>query len=43
MRASRFTEAFTLKQGEAGTPVVESCRKAAISQVTYSDWRMEDQ
>lgn len=43
MRASRFTEAFTLKKGEEGTPVVESCRKAVISQATYSNWRMEDQ
>ena len=35
MKASRFTEAqkaFVLKQGEAGTPVAEICRKAGISQ-----------
>jgi len=31
------------KKGEEGTPVVESCRKAVISQATYSNWRMEDQ
>ena len=43
MKASKFTEAFTLKQSEEGTPVAESCRKAVISQVTYSKWRMEDQ
>lgn len=38
MKALRFTEAqkaFVLKQGEAGTPVAEVCRKAGISQATY--------
>jgi putative transposase len=38
MKASKFTEAqkaFILKQGEAGTPVAEICRKAGISLATY--------
>jgi len=38
MKASKFTDtqkAFILKQGEAGTPVAEICRKAGISQATY--------
>ena len=41
MKASKFTEAqkaFTLKQGEQGTPVAEICRKAGISQATYFHW-----
>lgn len=32
----RFT---ILKQGEQGTPVAESCRKAGISQATYFNWK----
>ncbi len=42
MKASKFTEAqraFILKQGEQGTPVVEICRKAGISQATYFNWK----
>jgi putative transposase len=42
MKASKFTEAqkaFVLKQGEAGTPVAEICRKAGISQATYFNWK----
>lgn len=42
MKASKFTEAqqaFILKQGESGTPVAEICRKAAISQATYFNWK----
>jgi len=42
MKASKFTEAqkaFILKQGEQGTPVAESCRKAGISQATYFNWK----
>ena len=38
MKASRITvaqKAFVLKQGAAGTPVPEICRKAGISQATY--------
>ena len=42
MKASQFTDAqkaFTIKQGEDGTPVAEICRKAGISQATYFNWR----
>ena len=41
-KASKFTEAqkaFILKQGVEGTPVVEICRKAGISQATYFNWK----
>ncbi len=37
MKASKFTEAqiaFVLKQAEDGTPVMELCRKAGISDAT---------
>lgn len=37
MRLSRFTDAqkvFVAKQGEAGVPVAEVCRKAGSSQAT---------
>ena len=37
MKASQFTDAqnaFVIKQGEVGVPVVEICRKAGISQAT---------
>lgn len=42
MKASKFSEAqkaFTIKQGEDGTPVAEICRKAGISQATYFSWK----
>ena len=42
MKGSRFTKAqkaFVLKQGEAGTPVSEICRKAGISQAAYFNWK----
>ena len=42
MKASKLTEAqkaFVLKQGEAGTPVAEVCRRAGIGQVTYYSWQ----
>ena len=42
MKASEFTEsqiAFVLKQGDEGTAVAEICRKAAISQATYFNWK----
>ena len=42
MKASRFSDAqkaFVLKQGEEGTSVAEICRKAGISQATYSSWK----
>ena len=39
MKASKFSDAqkaFILKQGSDGMPVAEICRKAGISQATYS-------
>jgi putative transposase len=42
MKRSKFTEAqiaFVLKQAEDGTPVGEVCRKAAISEATFYNWR----
>ncbi len=32
-------KAFILKQGEEGTPVVEICRNAGISQATCFNWK----
>ena len=42
MRKSRFSEeqiAMGLRQGEAGTPVEEICRKLGISDATYFRWK----
>ena len=42
MKASKFTDAqkaFIIRQGDDGTPVVEICRKAGISQATYFNWK----
>jgi putative transposase len=42
MKASQFSdaqEAFILKQGADGVPVVEICRRAGISQATYFNWK----
>lgn len=42
MKKSRFTEeqiAFALKQAEAGTPIVEVCRKLGVSQQTFFRWK----
>ena len=42
MRKSRFTEAqiaMALRQGEAGTPVEEICRKLGISEGTFFRWK----
>jgi putative transposase len=42
MKRSKFSEAqiaFILRQGDEGTTVGEICRKAAISEATYYNWR----
>ena len=42
MRKSRFSEeqiAMALRQGEAGTPVEEICRKLGVSERTYYVWK----
>lgn len=42
MRRSRFSEeqiAMALRQGEAGTPVAEICRKLEISETTFFRWK----
>jgi putative transposase len=42
MRKSRFSEeqiAMALRQGEAGTPVEEICRRLGISDARYFRWK----
>lgn len=42
MKKSRLTEeqiAFALRQAEAGTPIVEVCRKMGVSQQTFFRWK----
>lgn len=42
MRKSRFSEeqiVMALRQGEAGTPVEEICRRLGVSQATYFRWK----
>ena len=42
MKKSRFTEeqiAFALRQSEAGTPIVEVCRKMGVSEQTFYRWK----
>ncbi len=42
MKRSRFTESqivAVLKEGEAGMPVAELCRKHGISNATYCQWK----
>jgi putative transposase len=42
MRRSRFTDeqiAVALRQGEAGTPVAEICRKLGITEATFYRWK----
>ena len=42
MKRSRFTESqivAVLKEGEAGMPVAELCRKHGVSNATYYQWK----
>jgi len=42
MKRSRFTESqivAILKEGEAGMPVAELCRKHDVSNATYYQWK----
>ncbi len=42
MRTTAFTEeqvAYALRQAEAGTPVLEVCRKLGISEQTFYRWK----
>ncbi len=42
MKRKQYTEeqiGFVLRQAEAGTPIGEVCRKAGISEQTFSRWK----
>ncbi len=42
MKKSRYSEeqiAFALRQAEAGTPIVEVCRKMGVSEQTFYRWK----
>lgn len=44
MRKSRFSEeqiTMALRQGDAGTPVEEICRKMGVAEATYVRWKMK--
>lgn len=44
MRTSKYTEAQkvdVLRQVDAGTPVVEVCRKLGVSEATFFRWRKQ--
>ncbi len=45
MKKSRFTDSqivAVLKEGEAGVPVAELCRKHSISSATYYNWKSKN-
>lgn len=42
MKKSKFTEAqitYALRQVEAGTPVLEACRKLGVTEQTFYRWK----
>ncbi len=42
MKKKRYTDeqiGFVLRQAETGTPIGEVCRKAGISEQTFSRWK----
>ena len=42
MKKKRYTDeqiAYALRQAEAGTPVVEICRKLGVSEATFYRWK----
>ena len=42
MKKKRYTDeqiAYALHQAEAGTPIVEVCRKLGVSEATFYTWR----
>ena len=44
MKKSRFSEepiTLALRQAEAGTPVVEICRKLGIAETTFYRWKKQ--